>query len=147
MKTKQPFLKLQVQATENSKRNEKGYVNSSHLELRKFSFFFLFFLFSFFFFFFFFFFFLSPPKVKICLYRQNFSCGVYISTNESKVNFFNAIMYPSFEGSDRGGGGVPFFGGGVPFFTRCFSIHKESIILYPRISSGVLAVSDYGHSM
>ena len=75
------------------------------------------------------------------IYRQNFSCGVYISTNESKVNFFNAIMYPSFEGSDRGGGGGQFLGRGGQLFTWCFSIHKESVILYPRISSCVLAPS------
>jgi len=44
-------------------------------------------------------------------------------------------MYSSFEVSDRGWGGGPFFGWLGPFFTRCFSIHKESLHLYPRISS------------
>ena len=44
--------------------------------------------------------------------------------------------------------GVNFWEEGVNFLHGVFPyIHKESLILYPRISTGVLAVSDFGHSM
>ena len=60
-------------------------------------------------------------------WRQELSSCGENSTNESKVTFFSTVIYSSFEGSDRGGGGGPFLGGGGPFFTWCFSIHKESL--------------------
>ena len=108
------------------------------------SFFFSFLSFFFFFFFLFSFFFRSPHELKICLWRQELSLCGYTSTSESKVTFLQHMLCThNLRGLTQGGGGVPFFGGGVPFFTWCFSIHKESVILYPRIHSEVLAPSRF----
>ena len=112
------------------------------------SFFFSFLSFFFFFFFLFSFFFRFPHELKICRYRQELSLCGYTSTSESKVTFLQHMLCThNLRGLNRWVGVLHFLRGVLHFFTWCFSIHKESLLLYPRISSGVLAVSDFGHSM
>ena len=55
-----------------------------------------------------------PSRIEeICRerWRQELSSCGENSSNESKVTFFSTVMYSSFEVSDRGWGGGPFFGG------------------------------------
>jgi len=82
----------------------------------------------------------SSTKIRARWRQELSSCGEN-STNESKATFFCTVMYSSFEGSNRGGWVFHFLGWVFQLFTWSFSIHKESLHLYPRIISGVLAVS------